>query len=94
MVSTKKRHDRQVIRCQVPYRGDCVLAHAVVIWGRQAPHVAMDSPRYFDQPVQTTVHRLKFISQEGFEVHPPKRDYRKLRSFVLDRAQSMRGSVA
>jgi hypothetical protein len=92
-VSTKK-NSRQVIRCMVPYRGDSVFAHAVVIWGRQAPHVAIDSPRYFDQPIPTTVRRLDFESQDGQPVRLPKRDYRELRAFVLERAQSMSGIVA
>jgi hypothetical protein len=94
MHSIIKRRDRQVIRVCVPYGDEYIFAAALVVWGRQAPHVALDSPRYWDPPALTTIKRLTFESPEGTRVHPGKNDYRALRNYVLTRAGEMRGGVA
>jgi hypothetical protein len=94
MFPTTKKNCRQVIRCQVPYGDDFVFASALVIWGRQSPHVSYDSPRAFEQPIRTTVRRLGIESAEGFRIHPTKSEYRAIRNYVLDRASALKGVMA
>lgn len=81
-----KYPDRQILRTAVPFRGAIAWASCLVIWGRQAPHVSFDSPRWGETGRLTTVRRLSLESDEGYPLHPNHREYRETRDHVLARA--------